>query len=321
MTRRSKDTIRKAAIVAAGVAMIASLAILTSARIQSRFVESQSGSALVFIDKYVDEPLRAEFTAGIDSYTGGFLKAAGLLGEAPIRGPVAFFAADRHYGVISANDPLVKRRLSGRPSSDFVLFRSIGSNFYANELVARSIASQDGAYVFVNIDEGWRASLVHAYAHSIAAANAPAALSPAFVLDQDFDSEMKFSYRFADETFALLASDLLELAEDLGSVEQAWSSFSAATARRYADPESDVAAREAEIIMATYDLPQKSAEFYAACNGFASWLLDAYGRDALCAAARTFFSGRYDGLDDPFIAFGGLEKAVLEWNGDATIPR
>ncbi len=321
MTIENKETIKKAAIVALGVAMIASLAILTSARVQSRFVELSSGGSLVFIDKYVDESLRNEFAAGIDYYTEGFMHAAGLLGEAPERGPVAFFAADRHYGVLSANDPLVKRRLKGRPSSDFVLFRSIGASFYANELVARSVASQDGAYVFVNIDDGWRASLLHAYAHSIAAANVPAALSPAFVLDQDFDPEFKFAYRFVDETFALLASDILELAESTGSVERAWSSFSASTARRYADPESDVAAREAEIIMATYDLPQKSAEFYAACNGFASWLLDSHGRDALSAAARTFFSGRYDSLDDPFSAFGGLAEALRGWKGDATIPR
>lgn len=321
MTTKGKDTIRKAAIVAVGVAMIASLAILTSARIQSRFVERSSGSSAVFIDKYVDASLRDEFAAGIDYYTVGFLKAAGLLGGAPERGPVAFFAADRHYGVISANDPLVKRRLKGRPSSDFVLFRSIGANFYANELVTRSLASQDGAYVFVNIDEDWRVSLLHAYAHSIATANAPASMAPAFVPDQDFDSELKFAYRFVDETFALLASDLLEVAESLGGVERAWSSFRESTARRYADPESDVVARETEIIMATYDLPQKSAEFYAACNGFAAWLLEAYGRDALCAAARLYFSGRYDSLDDPFMAFGGLSEAVAAWKGDATIPR
>jgi len=321
MQARTRETVKKAAIIVVGVAMFTTIAILTSARTQSRFIEADYDGTPVFVDKYVQETLRNEFVAGIGDATTGFLTEAGLLASKPARGPVAYFAADRHYGVVSANDPLVKKRLRGRPSSDFVLFRSISTNFYANELVTRSVAAQDGSYVFVNIDEHWRASVLHAFTHAVAAANAPASLTAAFRLDEGYDPELRFSFRFVDEVFALLASDLLELSVTEGSLGAAWSSFPAATAKLYADPESAVMERQAEVIMATYDLPQKSAEFYVACNSFAAWMLDRYGRDGLTSVARIFLSGSYTTLDDLFKAPGGLSAAVEAWKGDASIPR
>ena len=321
MKRKLKENMKKAAIVVVGAAMVISIFILTSAPVQSRFVGTESGTTLVFIDKYVPETLRDDFASGLESATSGFLLEADLLAEVPARGPVAYFAADRHYGVISADDPLVRRKLRGRPSSDFVLFRSIGTNFYANELVTRSVASQDGSYVFVNIDEHWRASVLHAYVHAIAAANAPAAIMDAFKPDAGYDPELRFAFRFVDEVFALLASDLLELSGEEAGLDGAWSTFEAGTKHRYTDLDSDVRERQAEIIMATYDLPQKSAEFYAACNSFAAWIIQAYGKDAIGLAARTFLSGDYRSLDDPFRAMGGLGAAIAAWKGDDSVPR
>ena len=301
--------------------MLFGVIILTSAPVQSRFIEKSQSGTPVFIDKYVPRVLRQEFTSDLGEATAGFLIDAGLLAVEPARGPVAYFAADRHYGVISADDPLVRKRLRGRPSSDFVLFRSIGANFYANELVTRSVAAQDGSYVFVNLDQHWRASVLHAYTHAIAAANAPAAISASFRLDQGYDPERRFAFRFVDETFALFASDLLELTATTGSLDAAWASFPAATRSRYAGQGSDVQERQAEILMATYDLPQKSAEFYLACNSFASWLLERYGREALASAAAAILAGDYVTLDDPFAEQGGLGAAVKAWKGDSSIPR
>jgi len=321
MKTRTKDTIKKAAIVATGIAMIGAVAVLTSARVQSRFVEFEHEGSPVFVDKYVPETLREEFTSGIGAATEGFLINAGLLAERPAIGPVAWFAADRHYGVVGANDPLVRRRLSGRPSSDFVLFRSISTNFYANELVSKSVASPDGSYIFVNIDAHWRASLLHAYVHALAAANASDSVKAAFRLDQGFDPELTFAFRFVDETIALFSSDLLELAKAPGSIDAAWSSFPSSTKGRYADPLSDVYERETEIIMATYDMPQKTAEFYGACNSFASWLLEKRGREEFGAIARAFLSGGYESIDEPFASLGGLDAAVAAWKGNASVPR
>ncbi|MBU0926373.1 MAG: hypothetical protein KKA67_01355 [Spirochaetes bacterium] len=316
----AKNTLRKAAIIVIGLSMISAIVILTSAPVQSRFVEARHGGALVFMDKYVPRPLRAEFSRDLGEATEGFLLEAGLLEAIPPEGPVAFFAGDRHYGVISADDPLIRKRLAGRPSSDFVLFRSIGMNFYANELVTRSVAAQDGSYVFVNVDEDWRASALHAYAHAIAAANAPAAVKASFKPDQGFDPDLRFAFRFADETLALLASDLFELSLGLGGADGAWDAFPEASARRYAGADSDVMERQAEIIMATYDLPQKSAVFYAACNSFASWILRERGADSLRAVARSFFSGAYSTLDEAFSPIGGFYASVEAWKGDASIP-
>lgn len=321
MDKRTRETLKKALIVAAGLFMLTAILVLTSAPVQSRFVQAAFGGTPVFMDKYVSGELRREFASGLGEATTGFLMEAGLLSAQPGRGPIAYFAADRHYGVISANDPLVKKRLRGRPSSDFVLFRSIGANFYANELVARSVAAQDGSYVFVNIDRHWRASVLHAYAHAIAAANAPASISASFRLDQGYDPGLRFAFRFVDETFALFASDLLELSSTAGGLDAAWASFAGATRNRYAAQDSDVLERQAEVIMATYDLPQKSAEFYSACNSFAAWLLDRDGRESFGAAAASFFSGAYATLDDLFADLGGLEAAVKAWKGDSSIPR
>ncbi len=321
MRASTREIVKKSPIIAAGLFMMIAVIVLTSAPVQSRFIETSFEETPVFIDKYVPRNLREAFAAGLPDATTGFLVEAGLLSAQPERGPIAYFAADRHYGVISANDPLVKKRLQGRPSSDFVLFRSISTNFYANELVTRSVAAQDGSYVFVNIDPHWRASVLHAYAHAIAAANAPASIAAAFKLDQGYDPDLRFAFRFVDETFTLFASDLLELSATSGSLDAAWTTFPAATRDRYADEGSDVQERQAEIIMATYDLPQKSAEFYSACNSFAAWLLEQYGRESFGAAAASFFSGAYATLDDLFVQRGGLEAAVKAWKGDSSIPR
>jgi hypothetical protein len=321
MSVRTRETVKKTLIVMAGLFMLIALVVLTSAPVQSRFVEKNLDGTPVFIDKYVPKTLRHEFAGDLGKATKGFLVESGLLAARPARGPIAYFAADRHYGVISANDSLVKKRLQGRPSSDFVLFRSIGTNFYANELVTRSVAAQDGSYVFVNIDQHWRASILHAYTHAIAAANAPASIAASFRLDQGYDPELRFAFRFVDETFALFASDLLELSATTGSLDAAWASFAAATRNRYAEQCSDVQERQAEIIMATFDLPQKSAEFYSACNSFAAWLLEQYGRESFGAAAASFFSGAYTTLDDLFVQQGGLEAAVKAWKGESSIPR
>jgi len=320
MNQKTRETIKKLTIILIGTGMVSSIIILTSAKVQSRFVEYAYAGAPVFVDKYIEKELAREFASQMDDYAAGFLIMNGLMKNDPAAGPVAYFAADRHYGVVSADDPLVKKRLQGRPSSDFALFRSISTNFYANELVSRSVAAQDGSYVFVNLDEHWRASLLHSYVHAISACNAPARLTAAFKLDQGFDPDLRFAFRFVDETFALFSSDLLELETASGSLETAWATFAEATSGRYQDPASDVLEREEEIIKATYDMPQKTAEFYAACNSFASWLLKQHGQKIFCSIASNFLAGRYNSLEEVFAPVGGLSQAIISWKGDASMP-
>jgi len=318
--RVSKSRLMKIAVVSAFIAFAVLLAALGSARAQSRFVERRLGEAVVFIDRYIEPAARHAFSSGLAEALG-FLVESGLADQAPRNGPVAFFAADRHYGVVSANDPLVARRLKGRPSSDFALFRSIGANFYANELVARSVASQDGAYVFVNVDEDWRASVIHAYAHAVAIANAPDFVRAAHGLDQRADPQARRAFRFVDEVFALLASDIEALRAARGGMAEAWKAYPEESPRRYAAPDSVLHAREAEVLAATYDYPQRTVDFYEACNGFAVWYLVRFGREALLEGSRLFYAGDYAGFDELFRKGGGLEASLMAWKGDASVPR
>lgn len=320
MTYETRTRLMKIAVVGAFAAFAAVLLALSSAGAQSRFVERRLGGAYIFIDKYIKADRRDAFAAGLGSAVG-FLAEAGLAENLPERGPVAYFAADRHYGVISANDPLIAKRLKGRPSSDFTLFRAIGTNFYANELVVRSVASQDGAYVFINIDDGWRGAALHAYAHAVGVANAPEAVRAALGVDQSAEPEARAAFRFVDEVFALLASDLEALAAERGGLEEAWSAYPDASARRYLDPSSELKAREAEILSATYDFPQRSVEFYQACNGFARWYLGRYGREAVERESRRFYAGSYGSLEGLYEDSGGLYAALEAWKGDASVPR
>lgn len=320
MTRRTRTRLMKITVIVAFAAFAAILIALSSAAAQSRFVERRAGDAYVFIDKYIASDRRDEFAAGLGSATG-FLAEAGLADSLPERGPVAYFAADRHYGVVSANDPLVAKRLRGRPSSDFTLFRSIGTNFYANELVVRSVASQDGAYVFINLDDDWRGAALHAYAHAVGVANTPEAVRAALGVDQAASPEARAAFRFVDEVFALLSSDLQSLAAERGGLEAAWSAYPTESGRRYLDPSSELRAREAEILAATYDFPQRSTEFYAACNGFARWYLERHGKDALLRESRNFYEGSYERLEELFKDSGGLYAALEAWKGDASVPR
>lgn len=321
MDKKRKAFLSKASAVALGAVLLAAIAYIELASTQSRFVASKSGDAWVFVDKYIDKALRDDFLAGLDGATAGFLREAGLVGQADAGQPVAYFAADRHYGVVGASDGLVNAKLRGRPSSDFVLFRTISHNFYANELVTKSVTSEDGSYVFINLDGHWRAAALHAFAHSLAARRAPDFVGRAMSNSQDFDEKVRFEFRFVDEAIALLASDLMDLAAAAGGVEAAWAAYPGDTALRYGDRGSPVLAREAEIRMVTFDLPQKSAEFYADCNAFATFALGAYGRDAVKETARRFYSGDYESLDGLFSAMGGLKAALTAWKGDAAAPR
>lgn len=318
---RRIDTIKKAAVLSLGALMLIAIVMLASPWVQSRFVEASIDNAPIFIDKYVDKNLRAHIVQDIGKATQGFLLEAGLLEAKPVKGPVAYFITDRHYGVISAHDPLVKMRIQNRPSSDFILFRSISTNYYANEPVTKSVTAQDGSYVFINADDQWRGSVLHAYAHAIAATNAPASVALIFRNDGSFDPAVRFAFRFIDETFALLASDMYILSLRLGSnLEESWAAFPVATAHRYTDPDSDILKRESEILIATYDMPQKSAEFYSSCNAFAAWMLQTYGRQMLCTTSAAFFTGNYETLDQLFGSMGGFNTALEAWKGNTTVP-
>ena len=322
MDKRVRDTIRKAAILLTAAFMVGSIVYITSDVTQSRFRAFDAGGAVVFVDKYVPGDLRSEFLAERDEAIRGFLSEAGFAAADILDEPTAYFAADRHYGVVSANDPLVARKLRGRPSSDFVMFRTISQNFYANELVSSSVTSQDGQYVFINLDEGWRTSILHAYVHALAARHMPDAVRrSAFGNDASFDPELRFGFRFVDEVVALMASDLSALAGPDGSVEAAWMDFTRATSEKYGRPESSIRELEDEIIYMTFDLPQKTSEFYAACNGFAAFILARHGSETLATIASTFLSGEYATMDDVFAPIGGLAAALGAWKGDPGIPR
>ncbi|GAB1454720.1 hypothetical protein MASR2M48_00140 [Spirochaetota bacterium] len=321
MNSRLIDTVKKLIILCLGSALILSIVMLASPGVQSRFIETRIDETPVFLDKYIGKNLRDDIVKDLDTATLGFLLKAGLIQTRPNKGPAAYFMAERHYGVISANDPLVKKRLRNRPSSDFTLFRSISTNFYANELVSSSVTAQDGSYVFVNADEQWHKSVLHAYTHAIAAVNAPASVAIIFSNDGSFDPDIRFAFRFIDEVFALLASDMYSLSVlNGGSIDKAWSDFATVSTRHYTDPDSDILKREAEIIMATYDMPQKSAEFYSSCNAFTVWILKTYGRQTLCTLSASFLSGNYESLNQLFSVAGGFHSALEAWQGNASIP-
>lgn len=349
MKRKTRQTLEKIAIVLAGSGLIATIAVLTSDVVQTRFMVRQAENTILFIDKYVGKDDAARFATGIDAATRGFMHGVGLPGRSDaVLEPVAWFLADRHYGVLGAGDPVLRRLLADRPSSDFAVFRGIASNLYANELVVRSITSQDGAYAFVTMDDDWRYSAIHAYAHSLGARNAPAWVTRALGLDQHADPDVRAQFRFVDEVFALLSTDLMRTADNASividgagqepaAIPEVWNLLTELGAEASIAFLPGVRALESEILHATYSQPGKTADWYEACASFGYWLCSngpgnpaetgpaaggTYGNPTgLAAAMMRFFTGTYVSFDDLFGAWGGLDSALEAWNMTGEIPQ
>ncbi len=317
---RRFDRLRKAMVLAVGAFMIGSIVYITARGTQSSFRLYERAGSAVFVDKYVDAADRRRILEGLEAATSSFLGRLGI-DPSPGNGPVAYFFTDLHYGVLNAGDRLVRSRLDDRPSSDFTMFRTISRNFYANELVADSIPSREGTYVFVTVNGRWRESLLHAAVHAMAARNMPASLAAVLDADAAFSAPDWLAYRFVDETAALLVSDLYALAGDSGDLDAAVAGFAAAGETKYSLEEGAILDKEIEIWYATFNPPAKTTEYYRAANSFGAFLLGRLGRDGAFALVKRFLMGNYASLDEPFAAFGGLEGAMRAWKSDPGIPR
>lgn len=303
------DRIRKALVLATAIFMVGSIVYITSRGTQSAFRLYERGDSAVFIDKYLDEALRREILANIQEGPWSFAAELGIDPEAGVH-LVAYFFTDRHYGVLSAGDRLVQRRLRDRPSSDFSLFRTISINLYANELVADSVASRDGSYVFVTANGRWKESLLHAGIHAMAARNMPASLAVLLKVDASFDAATWRDYRFVDETVALLVSDLYALTAETGNLDAAIAAFPKYGARRYALDAGPLLDKEIEIWYATFNPPSKTVEFYSEANAFGAFLLETLGRGGAFDLVKRFVMGNYVSFDALFSDLGGLAGAL-----------
>lgn len=324
MTASQKSHVARLISLFSALVVLGIIIYLSSGFTQSRYVFRRQDGALVFFDKYIARKLRTSILENKQTVTARFMIEARLLRQGDESEPYAYFMADRSYGILSISDPLTQRYMKDALSSDFPMLRHIGTNFFANELVSTSLASSDGRYVFLNPDDNWQESLLHAWVHALAARNIPTALSDKLRPSGDWDFETAKNWRFVDETIALLASDLFAVSRKTGldqpGLNQAWSNFAAETWPRYNDTASEVLVREKIQLRITFDFPQRSAAYYRAANGFAVYLQEHYGRTQVESLARNFLGGDYTDLDDLFGFAGGFENALLDWQGHSALP-
>jgi hypothetical protein len=319
MKAKTKDRAMKLAVALFAASLFVTIAYYTSEYVQSSFYYAENGGNALFIDKYVERGRRAEFSAGIDSATKG---ALGRLGIA-VRSedvPRAYIATNMHYGVVNAGDRLLKKMLEGVPSSDFHLFRNIGHNMAANELIADTLSSRDGNYIFLTIDGDWKRAALHGYAHALAAKNMPKGVSDYLSNNERFDAEIWYSFRFVDEAAAMLVTDLFRLSEESGGLEAALEAYPGRTAAFYRDPGSEMYEREQLVRLSTFNEAAKSSAFYLAANDFSSYLIARMGSGAVELLGR-FLNGDYRDLDELFAPFGGLAEALKAWKGLSAAPR
>ncbi|TFG84631.1 MAG: hypothetical protein E4H20_02640 [Spirochaetales bacterium] len=320
MDRKLEDTLRKTGIVAMAIFMVSTIVYIVSDATQSSFRLSETGPSAVFIDRYVSTTKRTELIEGLTDATAGTLARLGIILD-PGDQPTAYFVTDRNYGVINAGDHLVSRRLRGVSSSDFMLFRNISLNLYANELIADTITSRDGNYIFMTVEGDWRRSILHGYAHGLATRNIPPKLAAAMDNDAGFDAETWYAFRFVDETMAMFVTDAAEIAADSGGVSSTLEGYGDRVAAAYADPDAPMYLKERIIWLATFNEPPKSSAFYRAASDFSAFLLENLGHEHMISLASRFLTGRYSDLDDLFSELGGLAGSMQEWKGAVDIPR
>jgi hypothetical protein len=314
-----KDKIMKGAVLLFAAALFLTIVYYKSEYIQSSFYYVENGGVSLFIDKYVDAGRKTEFIHGIGAATRTALEALGVRVRAD-EVPRAFIAANAHYGVINAGDRLLTQKLKGMPSSDFHLFRNIGHSMAANELIADTLSSRDGNYIFLTIDGDWKRAALHGYAHALAAKNMPKGIAEYLSNNERFDAELWYGFRFVDEAAAMLATDLSRLAEELGGTRDALAAYPARTAAAYRDPGAEMYQREQIVRLSTFNEAPKASAFYLAANDFSSFIVTSLETDSIVLLER-FLNGDYRDLDDLFMAFGGFEEALKAWKGLSEAPR
>lgn len=319
MKAKTKDRAMKLAVALFAFALFFTIIYYTSEYVQSSFYYIENGGVALFIDKYVERGRRAEFTAGVGSATEGALGKLGI-GVRSKDVPRAYIAANAHYGVVNAGDRLLTEKLRGVPSSDFHLFRNISRTMAANELIADTLSSRDGNYVFLTIDGDWKRAALHGYAHALAARNMPAGISDYLSNDARFDAELWYGFRFVDEAAAMLATDLFRLSEESGGLTTALAAYPSSTAAMYADPASEMYQREQLVRLSTFNEAPKSSAFYLAANDFSSYLIARMDSGAIKLLER-FLNGDYRDLDELFEFFGGFKESLKAWKGLSAAPR
>lgn len=320
MNVNSARRARKLGILGFGLAFVGFLAYTSADETQSRFVYRAHGPSALFMDKYLPKERRQELEAGLGEATRGALRAVGIELEAGDE-PRAFFAAFRHYAVLGAGDRLVAKRLRGVPSSDFSLFNTIGKSMFSNELVADTLNSRDGHYVFITADGDWRRAALHGYLHAAAARNAPPRLRAKMGSDADFDAETWYAFRFVDEAAAMLLTDLPTLAAERGGTGAALAAYPAWAGSYYASPDAPIYERERLVRAMTFNDASKTAALFLSAVHFNAFVIGELGSDAALALASRFIRGEYLDLDELFDAFGGFGGAMRSWKGSPDAPR
>jgi len=319
MKAKNKELIMKIALVLFAIALSFTIIYYKSEYIQSSFFYVEKGGVSLFIDKYVPRERKAAFIAGIEAATRGSLESLGIRVIAKDL-PRAYIAANAHYGVVNAGDRLLTAKLKGVPSSDFHLFRNISHSMAANELIADTLSSRDGNYIFLTIDGDWKRAALHGYAHALAAKNMPRGVADYLSNNERFDAETWYGFRFVDEAAAMLATDLFSLAEELGGLDAALAAYPARTAAAYKDPEAEMYLREQIVRLSTFNEASKASTFYLAANDFSSFLVTNLKTGSMGFLER-FLNGDYKDLDELFENFGGFAGALSAWKGLSTAPR
>lgn len=320
MKSSTKKAIGQAAVVVSGILLLWFIAHFSSDEVQSGFQYKLIDGAHVFMDRNLESAARAEIQDGLQDATVGALARLGI--RSPSRPlPTAFFVTNLNYGAINSSDSFLAKKLPGAASSDFAVFRNLSLRLYANELVADTITSRDGQYVFLTANGDWRRAALHGHVHALAARNMPAQLAASMNVDTNFNEDTWFSFRFVDEAVALFVTDIQALSGHLGSMDAAARAYPAHVRDAYASDSSPIAEQERLIWMATFSEPHKLSNFYQAAGDFSAFLLDRLGVDGMLGLCGSFLMGAYGSFDDLFAGLGGLDGAMTAWKGDPAVPR
>lgn len=311
----TKQTLGNIVFVAATVTAIGAAAWFLTGAVRSRFAVDDIGDTIVFFDKYLPRERRDLFLKRYESDLGTIAGTLDIAIDRVARREAVIFATKSDYGVLSSGDPLVVRRLKGRPSGDFRFFSEMAKEFFANEAAADSCVSDDGYYIFINLDRDWEPSLVHATVHSLATRSMPRGVANvAKPSGSEYDARMAGVRRFTEESVALFMGDLMSAYG--GRVDGSTfdlADFRSKTDRFYA-PDGPIRTREEVRAAVTATTVERSYEYFLACRDFSLDLVGRYGFDRFKVYARKVVMGEYRTLADLGMPFGTkLDDLLRPW--------
>lgn len=311
---RRFDRTRKALVILFAIALIATINIVASNKLQSAFVHKKYEESSLLFDKYLPKETRNSIKEFIPQANEGFFESLGIKLVSDSQ-PLARIFTDRHYALINLSDRVLKKALSDAKGIDLIRLRSISQNMYANELAADCITAGDGQIILVTANGEWQKALVHAECHAWASRNMPSTIYDAINRPENVDIKAYYDFRFVDEVFALYAGELFMLSGTGQTMAENTRGYFRDLGSYYNPETGPLGEKEYFIWMATWNPPSKSSRFFYEVWAFADYCLGEYGYDGMNRLLGLFINGQYSSFDGLFAEIGGFDNAyntVLE---------